>query len=190
MGAFEEETITKGTVFNEIGFEYKTRIEEGDRTFYRSNPNDFYEYTKADFIRIPSRPYGEPDYTSPSGSEYWYYEDGVVRGSNHWGTTASCKWKIDAEPYRGPEKLYGFNGWNEFILLSVKKDAFLLAGHKITHECLNKNVVSEDDIQEAIDNAAIQYLNEHYSQNEKPWWYDSAVTFAANEVHRIMKLRK
>ena len=49
--------------------------------------NNFYKDTKAVFEGT-ERPKGKPDYTSYSGSEYWYGEDKggkyVVRGSDHW----------------------------------------------------------------------------------------------------------
>lgn len=49
--------------------------------------DNFYKDTKAVFEGT-ERPKGKPDYTSYSGSEYWYGEDKggkyVVRGSDHW----------------------------------------------------------------------------------------------------------
>lgn len=48
---------------------------------------NFYDYTKATFNEV-EKPAREADYTSNSGSQYWYGEDKngqyVVRGSNHW----------------------------------------------------------------------------------------------------------
>ena len=59
-------------------------VKPTSRTFTFDN---FYKDTKAVFEGT-ERPKGEPDYTSYSGSEYWYGEDKggkyVVRGSDHW----------------------------------------------------------------------------------------------------------
>ena len=59
-------------------------VKPTSRTFTFDN---FYKDTKAVFEGT-ERPKGEPDYTSYSGSEYWYGEDNggkyVVRGSDHW----------------------------------------------------------------------------------------------------------
>ena len=59
-------------------------VKSTSRTFTFDN---FYKDTKAVFEGT-ERPKGKPDYTSYSGSEYWYGEDKggkyVVRGSDHW----------------------------------------------------------------------------------------------------------
>ena len=59
-------------------------VKPTSRTFTFDN---FYKDTKAVF-EGSERPKGKPDYTSYSGSEYWYGEDKdgkyVVRGSDHW----------------------------------------------------------------------------------------------------------
>ena len=59
-------------------------VKPTSRTFTFDN---FYKDTKAVFEGT-ERPEGKPDYTSYSGSEYWYGEDNggkyVVRGSDHW----------------------------------------------------------------------------------------------------------
>ena len=59
-------------------------VKPTSRTFTFDN---FYKDTKAVFEGT-ERPKEEPDYTSYSGSEYWYGEDKdgkyVVRGSDHW----------------------------------------------------------------------------------------------------------
>ncbi len=59
-------------------------VKPTSRTFTFDN---FYKDTKAVFEGT-ERPEGKPDYTSYSGSEYWYGEDKggkyVVRGSDHW----------------------------------------------------------------------------------------------------------
>ena len=59
-------------------------VKPTSRTFTFDN---FYKDTKAVFEGT-ERPKGKPEYTSYSGSEYWYGEDNggkyVVRGSDHW----------------------------------------------------------------------------------------------------------
>ena len=59
-------------------------VKPTSRTFTFDN---FYKDTKAVFEGT-ERPEGKPDYTSYSGSEYWYGKDNggkyVVRGSDHW----------------------------------------------------------------------------------------------------------
>ena len=74
----------------------------------------------------------KPNYTSRSGSQYFYTEDGVYRISSHWGRAATCKWRLqtDASSFRNGTKA-GFAKWNHFFcdndvekLYFVKKSAF------------------------------------------------------------------
>lgn len=38
----------------------------------------------------------EPNYTSKSGSSYYFVKEGLYRVSNHWGRAANCRWKLDS----------------------------------------------------------------------------------------------
>ena len=70
----------------------------------------------------------EPDFTSGSGSRYWYYKDGVIRGSDHWGNgVALCDWALKTKKgntiygydYDCPIHLsaprFGFAKWEDFL---------------------------------------------------------------------------
>ena len=82
--------------------------------------------TMCDWKSRKSRPKGKPDYVSRTrdgrvSSEYWYTDDGVIRGSNHWGKgVASCDWIVDgnrAQKYglsKG-EKIYAKASWGDFV---------------------------------------------------------------------------
>ena len=37
-----------------------------------------------------------PNYSSKSGSSYYFLEEGLYRVSNHWGRAANCRWKLDS----------------------------------------------------------------------------------------------
>lgn len=90
-----------------------------------ANKNNFYVNTLADFKEISKRPKGKPDYVSyyfdktgkrKISSEYWYNENGVVRGSDHWGEgISSCDWYLDGKARKG-YKRYGEARWEEFTL--------------------------------------------------------------------------
>ena len=73
-------------------------------------------------------PKRKPDYTSESGSRYWYTKKGVVRGSNHWGNgVANCDWPLKLKEgkiiYGGYYKharsfakpKYGFARWEDYL---------------------------------------------------------------------------
>ena len=93
-----------------------------------ANSANFFDSTVVLF-RETERPDREPDFTSDSGSCYWYNEEGVVRGSDHWGNcVANCDWALlmnngrteygtsswGARSFR--EAKYGFARWKDFEL--------------------------------------------------------------------------
>ena len=94
--------------FNGLIYGRDGRLINGHWEKYRIEcvqPRDvFYENTVADF-QIAKAPEREPDYVSASGSEYWYFPDGVFRRSDHWGKgIATCDWYLNG---------VNLNEWNE-----------------------------------------------------------------------------
>lgn len=90
-----------------------------------ANKDNFMWNTAAVFQKQPKRPRRKPDYVSKTrdgkvSSEYWYTEEGVIRGSSHWGIDiASCDWGISSVKGSAYEitrtsKLYGFAKWSDF----------------------------------------------------------------------------
>lgn len=87
---------------------------------------DFFESTVAVWKPV-GKPAGEPDYTSASGSEYWYEDEGATRRSNHWGwDVGSCHWYLEGlndtssklslfETETVAEPVCGFCRWDDFI---------------------------------------------------------------------------
>mgnify|MGYP007069891116 CR=1 FL=1 len=70
----------------------------------------------------------DPDFTSMSGSRYWYYKDGVIRGSDHWGNgVALCDWALKTKqgktlygydhdcPTHLSAPRFGFAKWEDFL---------------------------------------------------------------------------
>lgn len=109
------------------GYEYFSKAKELYQRYQSgiANKNNFYVNTLADFKEISKRPKGKPDYVSyyfdktgkrKISSEYWYNENGVVRGSDHWGEgISSCDWYLDGKARKG-YKRYGEAKWEEFTL--------------------------------------------------------------------------
>lgn len=94
-----------------IGEWIKGRGEDGEK-FSEKN---FMSSSVADFVKT-SKPNREPDYKSSSGSEYWYENDGVIRGSDHWGgDIGSCDWLLGGKGYSSySEDAYGFAKFSDF----------------------------------------------------------------------------
>lgn len=109
------------------GYEHFSKAKELYQRYQSgiANKNNFYVNTLADFKEISKRPKGKPDYVSyyfdktgkrKISSEYWYNENGVVRGSDHWGEgISSCDWYLDGKVRKG-YKRYGEARWEEFTL--------------------------------------------------------------------------
>ena len=70
----------------------------------------------------------EPDFTSSSGSRYWYSKEGVVRGSDHGGKgVALCDWALKTKegktiygydydcPIHMNKARFAFARWEDFI---------------------------------------------------------------------------
>lgn len=82
------------------------------------NSRNYFMGTTANW-KAASRPNRKPDYTSHSGSDYWYTETGVIRYSDHWGSEiASCNWYLDGEEQSSFDDQdgwrYGYAAWNDF----------------------------------------------------------------------------
>jgi len=56
-----------------------------------------------------------PNYTSDSGSRYYYTETGMYRLSNHWGRLGNSKWRLVAmEPESEGRTKLGYANWTDF----------------------------------------------------------------------------
>ena len=93
-----------------------------------ASKDNYYFDTMAEFDPMKSRPRRQPDYVSRDrngkvSSEYWYTEDGVIRGSDHWGEgVASCDWSLKgvtsgSRPLEIEHtgKKYGKAKWEDFV---------------------------------------------------------------------------
>lgn len=90
-----------------------------------ANENNFFENSVGFWDLRKSRPKGQPNHvsynrrTGKKSSEYWYTKDGVIRGSDHWGSdVASCSWYIKGRKYKNDgvsvgSKEYAFISWKD-----------------------------------------------------------------------------
>ena len=89
-----------------------------------ANESNFFWNTVAMFEQVNSRPRRKPDYISKTrdgkiSSEYWFSDEGVIRGSNHWGDISTCDWALKgtglAFELTLTPKVYGKAKWSEFV---------------------------------------------------------------------------
>ena len=86
----------KNKIYNKINFHQHT----------------FCVFTEVPFSEIENR---KIDYTSKSGSRYFFSENGVHRLSDHWGRAAKCKWRLEgAKGDKGNRERLGFSLWTGF----------------------------------------------------------------------------
>ena len=74
------------------------------------NRDNFFKFTKTIYKRIPDLN-KNPDFTSDSGSTYFFGNGGVIRGADHWGRFGTVEWDINNEDYG---YIYGFSKWSDF----------------------------------------------------------------------------
>lgn len=82
---------------------------------FRPNPNSFKHtfcvFQEVDLQLIESK---KPDFSSDSGSLYFYTEKGMYRLSNHWGRLANSKWRLVSEIETNSKTKLGFALWTDF----------------------------------------------------------------------------
>lgn len=66
-------------------------------------------------VGLDSLPKSNPDYTSASGSKYYFTNEGVFRISTHWGRAANCRWRLIATTsYQSQQTACGYARWIDF----------------------------------------------------------------------------
>lgn len=90
---------------------------------------NFFKHTYCEFEQVGNDFFSniKPHYTSKSGSNYFYTEEGVYRYSNHWGRVANCRWKISGiEDYKNQSYYVGYSNWLDFYPLNNFEKTFYL----------------------------------------------------------------
>ena len=68
-----------------------------------------------------------PNYSSYSGSVYYYQEKGVYRLSNHWGRAANSKWRLKQLAVSNSKIKLGFALWEDFFEDNDDEKLYFLA---------------------------------------------------------------
>lgn len=77
-----------------------TTLDQAKYASYKKiDKNNFFESTACNWKQVNDKLEKDPDYTSDSGSKYWYTDKGVYRLSDHWGFgVGSCDWLLNEDP--------------------------------------------------------------------------------------------
>jgi hypothetical protein len=78
----------------------------------------------------------QPNYSSKSGSSYYFKEEGLYRVSNHWGRAANCRWKLDSSAMPKTSNVYenlkrvqikvGYAKWTDFYPNNEQENLFYI----------------------------------------------------------------
>lgn len=78
-------------------------------------PTNFHKHTfcifaEADFSEVQGL---RPNYSSKTGSKYYFTEKGVYRYANHWSRVAQCRWRLVGQSRQRGFRL-GYADWDSF----------------------------------------------------------------------------
>ena len=75
------------------------------------------------------------NYTSQSGSQYIFTEDGLYRISNHWGRVANCHWRlIPITEFKNQNVTVAFTKWNDFYSNDDTSKLFFIKVDTVSQE--------------------------------------------------------
>ncbi|PCI03737.1 MAG: hypothetical protein COB81_03335 [Flavobacteriaceae bacterium] len=91
------------------------------------------------------------NYTSKSGSSYFYTLEGVFRLSNHWGRAANCRWRIENSVESGGSvaKL-GYADWTSFYADTSDGELYFIAVDFTSNSAEYHHVKSIENRQESL----------------------------------------
>ena len=98
------------------------------KTYSRHN---FHKHTFCVFkeVSLHDISHLQPNYSSKSGSAYYFTEEGLFRVSNHWGRAANCRWKLDSSTIAiSKNNVYkvGYAKWADFYPNNEQENLFYI----------------------------------------------------------------
>ena len=104
---------------------------------FKPSPNSFKKtfcvFNEVDLTCIEGLKY---DYSSESGSQYFYTEKGMYRLSNHWGRLANSKWRLIDKGISISKFKVGFAVWDSFYPDNDYERLYYLDWDKSSNEVL------------------------------------------------------
>ncbi len=79
------------------------------------NRRNFHQHTFCLWLERPKTEIEDrvADFTSRTGSRYFFDETGVYRLSDHWARVANCRWRLEGGEARGQR--LGYAKWTDFL---------------------------------------------------------------------------
>lgn len=95
----------------------------------RYNKTNFHKHTFCVFKEVTFSEIDnlKPNYSSKSGSIYYFTEEGLYRVSNHWGRAANCRWKLDSTSIsKNSVNKVAYAKWSDFYPNNEKENLFYI----------------------------------------------------------------
>ena len=84
-----------------------------------------------------------PNYSSKSGSVYYFTKEGLYRVSNHWGRAANCRWKLETKSKDSSAvNKIGYANWTDFYPNNEQENLFYI---QIDFETKNVDFLHRDN---------------------------------------------
>ncbi len=90
---------------------------------------NFHKYSFCIFLEVAFEKIEglKPNFTSKSGSAYYFTEKGVFRLSNHWGRAANCKWHLKSNGIKNANRTHlGYANWSDFYTDSETEKCYFI----------------------------------------------------------------
>lgn len=146
--------------------------------------NNFHKYTFCIFTEVSSDEIADlkTNYTSKSGSSYFFTPEGVYRKSNHWGRAANCKWRLKSLISNPSRTKIGFAKWTEFHAINeVDKLYFIEVDFENRTVLYNHKALSNDPslfFRNAADTAKrVKEIRNLFENDKKLQFWETSLTF-------------
>ncbi len=95
------------------------------------NRLNFHKHTFCVFKEVENKQIEnlEPNYSSKSGSIYYFTDEGLYRISNHWGRAANCRWKLNSSSMiisKNNTNKIGYAKWTDFYPNNEQENLFYI----------------------------------------------------------------
>lgn len=121
------------------------------------------------------------NYTSKSGSEYFFTKEGIYRKSNHWGRAANCKWRLQTNSSEISRMKIGFAKWTDFHSINeTEKLYYIKVDFDKKSVLYNHKATSQDEniyLRNAYETAKrIKEIRNLFENNKKLHYWESKLT--------------
>lgn len=157
---------------------------------------NFHKYTFCIFNEVLASEIDllKSNYTSRSGSSYYFTEKGVYRKSNHWGRAANCKWRLQSISAGTKSRTkIGYAHWTDFHSINENDKLYFIEVNfdEKSVQYIHKNSSDKADLFLRTANDTTKRIKEirQLFENDKKlsfWNFDNSMENLLNIVVYLM----